>query len=48
MYGHLGLTTRYETIIEQAGAELDQAQLKLGLDFTGTEPGEMSGGGRGE
>ena len=29
--------------LEQAGAELGQAQLKLGLDFTGTEPGKMSG-----
>ena len=36
---------RLSVYLEQAGAELGQAQLKLGLDFTGTEPGKMSGGG---
>ena len=34
---------RLSVYLEQAGAELGQAQLKLGLDFTGTEPGKMSG-----
>ena len=34
---------RLSVYLEQAGAELGQAQLKLGLDFTGTELGKMSG-----
>ena len=34
---------RLPACLEQAGAELGQAQLKLGLDFTGTELGKMSG-----
>ena len=29
--------------MEQAGAELGQAQLKLVLDFAGTKLGEISG-----
>ena len=34
---------RLSVYLEQAGAELGQAQLKLGLDFTGTELGKISG-----
>ena len=34
---------RLSVYLEQAWAELGQAQLKLGLDFTGTELGKMSG-----
>ena len=34
---------RLSVYLEQAGAELGQAQLKLGLDFTGTELGKIFG-----